>query len=140
MVANPPPLVWVGPADERAGYPKGQARSGRDGAGLVRDADGSRAVGDRVPERHLQRPDRTPRFPATTPEVAGPPEPRSFRCVLIPLPVPAGFSVSPPEPLGRTAVTLAPAPAVVCATGHRSTVIFDTGPASDEPAECVGVA
>jgi hypothetical protein len=73
MVANPLPLVWVGPADKRAGYPKGQARSGRDGAGLVRDADGSRAVGDRVPDRHLQRPDRTPRFPATTPEVAGPP-------------------------------------------------------------------
>jgi hypothetical protein len=46
-----------------AGYPKGQARSGRDGAGLGRDADGSQAVGDRAPERHLQRPDQTGRLP-----------------------------------------------------------------------------
>jgi hypothetical protein len=37
-------------------------------------------------------------------------------------------------------VTLAPAPAAVCATGHRPEVIFDTGPASDESAERVGVA
>jgi hypothetical protein len=43
-VDNPLQLVWVGPADERPGYAKGQARSGRDGAGLGRDADGSRAV------------------------------------------------------------------------------------------------
>jgi hypothetical protein len=33
-----------------------------------------------------------PRFPATTPEVSGPPEHRSFRCVPVPLPVPAGSS------------------------------------------------
>jgi hypothetical protein len=33
-----------------------------------------------------------PGFPATTPEVSGPPEHRSFRCVPIPLPVPAGSS------------------------------------------------
>jgi hypothetical protein len=65
---------------------EGRARSGRDRAGPVRDADESQAVGDRVPDRHLQRPDRTPRFPATTPEVSGPPEPRSFRCD----PIPAG--------------------------------------------------
>jgi hypothetical protein len=37
-------------------------------------------------------------------------------------------------------VTLAPAPAAVCATGHRPEVIFDTGPASEEPAERVGGA
>jgi hypothetical protein len=36
-----------------------RSSSGRDGAGLGRDADGSQAVGDRAPERHLQRPDRT---------------------------------------------------------------------------------
>jgi hypothetical protein len=89
-----------------------------DEAGLGRDADGSQAVGDRVPERHLQRPDRTPRFPATTPEVSGPPEHRSFRCVPVPLPVPAGFSVSPLEPLGRTAVNLAAGTG--CRICHRS--------------------
>jgi hypothetical protein len=33
-----------------------------------------------------------PRFPTTTPEVSGLPEHRSFRCVPIPLPVPAGSS------------------------------------------------
>ena len=36
---------------------------------------GAQAVGDRAPDRHLQRPDRTPRFPATPPEVSGPPNP-----------------------------------------------------------------
>jgi hypothetical protein len=36
-------------------------------------------------------------------------------------------------------VNLAAGTAVVCATGHRPQVIFDTGPASDEPAECVGL-
>jgi hypothetical protein len=86
MVANPLPLVWVGPADKRAGYPKGQARSGRDGAGLVRDADGSRAVGDRVPERHLQRPDRTPGSRRPPPRL---PDPRTPILPLYPRP-PAG--------------------------------------------------
>jgi hypothetical protein len=38
-----------------------------DEAGLGRDADGSQAVGDRVPERHLQRPDRTPPVPGDHP-------------------------------------------------------------------------
>jgi hypothetical protein len=42
-------LVRGGPTDERAGYLKGQARSGRDGAGLGRDADGSQAEGGRAP-------------------------------------------------------------------------------------------
>jgi hypothetical protein len=42
------------------------------GAGLGKDADGSQAVGDRAPDRHLQRPDRTTRFPTTTPEASGP--------------------------------------------------------------------
>jgi hypothetical protein len=67
-----------------------------------------------------------PQFPATTPEVSGH---RSFRCVPIPLPVPAGSSVSPLEPLGRTVVNVAAGTAVVCATGHRPEVIFDTRPA-----------
>jgi hypothetical protein len=73
---------------------EGRACSGRDRAGPARDAVGSQAVGDRVPDRHLQRPDRTPRFPATTPEVSGAPEPRSFRCDRwhIRQPVPAGPS------------------------------------------------
>jgi hypothetical protein len=62
------------------------------GAGLGRDADGSRAVGDRTPDRHLQRPDRPPRFRRPPPKVSGPPEHRFFRCVPIPLPVPAGSS------------------------------------------------
>jgi hypothetical protein len=55
---------------------KGQARSGRDGAGLGRDADGSQAVGDRAPERHLQRPDRTP--PNINPSAVSP-SPGGFR-------------------------------------------------------------
>jgi hypothetical protein len=44
-----------------------------------------------APDRHLQRPDRTPgsrRPPPRSPA----PEHRSFRCVLVPLPVPAGSS------------------------------------------------
>jgi hypothetical protein len=64
-----------------AGYAKSQARSGRDGAGLARDADGSQAVGDRVPERHLQRPNRTPPVPGDHPRGLRTPEHRSFRCV-----------------------------------------------------------
>ena len=71
---------------------KGQARSGRDGAGLGRDADGSQAVGDRAPERHLQRPDRTPRFPATTSEVSGPPPNINPSAVS---PSPGGFRRAP---------------------------------------------
>jgi hypothetical protein len=67
-----PPAAGEEPRQSTA---KGRARSGRDRAGPVRDADGSQAVGDRVPDRHLQRPDQTPRFPATTPEVSGPPNP-----------------------------------------------------------------
>jgi hypothetical protein len=86
---------WFGrPADERAGYVKGQARSGRDGAGLGRDADGSQAVGDRA-------------LSGTSSGQTGPPEHRSFRCV----PVPCRFRRAPPvpalEPGGRTAVSLA---------------------------------
>jgi hypothetical protein len=73
-----------------AGYPKGQGRSGRDGAALGRDADGSQAVGDRAPERHLQRPDRTP-VPGDHPPRSPDPEHRSFRCVPVPLPVPEGL-------------------------------------------------
>jgi hypothetical protein len=52
----------------------------RDGAGLGRDADGSQAVGDRAPERHLQRPDRTPQVPGDHPQGLRTPEHRSFRC------------------------------------------------------------
>ena len=52
---------------------KGQARSGRDRAGLARDADGSRRWATALLNRHLQRPDRHPRFPATTPEGLRPP-------------------------------------------------------------------
>jgi hypothetical protein len=58
-----------------------------------------------------------PRFPATPPGLR-PPEPRSFRCVPVPLPVPAGSSVSPLEPLGRTAVNLAAGTG--CRMCHRS--------------------
>jgi hypothetical protein len=72
------------PADARTGYVKGQARSGRDGAGLGRDADGSQAVGDRAPERHLQRPDRPPPVPGDHPRGLRTPEPRSFRCARPP--------------------------------------------------------
>jgi hypothetical protein len=67
--------------------PKSQARSGRDGAGPGRDADGSQAVGDRAPERHLQRPDRAPPVPGDHPRGLRTPEHRSFRCVPVP---PAG--------------------------------------------------
>jgi hypothetical protein len=61
------------------------------GAGLGGDADGSQAVGNRGPDRHLQRPDRPPgsRRP---PRGRRTPEPRSFRWVPVPLPVPAGPS------------------------------------------------
>lgn len=47
-----------------------------------------------------------PRFPATTPEVSGPPKP-TFRCDPIPCRFRRAPPVSPPEPLGRTAVNLA---------------------------------
>jgi hypothetical protein len=96
---------------------KGQARSVTAGAGLGRDADGSQAVGDRVPDRHLQRPDRTP-DPATTPEGSGPPEHQFFRCVPIPCRFRRAPPVSPPEPLGRTAVNLAAGTG--CRLCHRS--------------------
>jgi hypothetical protein len=86
-VDDPHALVRVGPADERAGYAKGQARSGRDGAGLVGDADRSRAVGDRVPGLHLQRPDRTPPVPGDHPR--GLRTPRTPILPLCPCP-PAG--------------------------------------------------
>ena len=58
------------------------------------DADGSRAVA-------------TAPLSGTSSGQTGPSEHRSFRCVPVPLPVPAGSSVSPLEPLGRTAVDLA---------------------------------
>lgn len=46
-------------------------------------------------ERHLQRPNRDPRFPATTPEVSGPPRTPILPLCPHPLPVPAGSSVCP---------------------------------------------
>jgi hypothetical protein len=56
------------------GYAQGQARSGRDGAGPL-----SGQIGP-------------PRFPATTPEVSGPPNPDPSAVSPVPLPVPAGSS------------------------------------------------
>jgi hypothetical protein len=49
----------------------------------------------------------------TAPPAAGPPEHRSFRCVPSPCRFRRAPPVSPPEPLGRTAVNLA------AGTGHR---------------------
>jgi hypothetical protein len=71
---------------------KGQARSGRDGAGLVRGADGSRRWATALLTGTSS--DRTP-------------EHRSFRCVPSPCRFRRAPPVSPPEPLGRTAVNLA---------------------------------
>ena len=71
---------------------KGQARSGRDGAGLVTDADGSRRWATALLTGTSS--DRTP-------------EHRSFRCLPSPCRFRRAPPVSPPEPLGRTAVNLA---------------------------------
>jgi len=82
---------------------KGQARSGRDGAGLVRDADGSRRWATALLTGTSS--DRTP-------------EHRSFRCVPSPCRFRRAPPVSPPEPLGRTAVNLAAGTG--CRMCHRS--------------------
>jgi hypothetical protein len=78
---------------ERAGYPQGQARSGRDGAGLGRGADGSQAVGDRAPDRHLQRPDRTSPVPGD--------HPRGLRLPRTPI-----LPLSPRPPAGSGGLVL----------------------------------
>ena len=66
------------PADARAAYLKGQARSGRDGAGLDRDADGSQAVGDRALSGTSSGQIGPPRFPATPPRPPAPPNTDPF--------------------------------------------------------------
>jgi hypothetical protein len=82
---------------------KGQARSGRDGAGLVRDADGSRRWATALLTGTSS--DRTP-------------EHRSFRCVPSPCRFRRAPPASPPEPLGRTVVNLAAGAG--CRMCHRS--------------------
>ena len=61
------------------------------GAGPGGDADGSQAVGNRGPDGTSSG-QTGPPVPGDPPEVAGPSEPRSFRWVPVPLPVPAGPS------------------------------------------------
>jgi hypothetical protein len=88
------------------------------GAGLGRDADGSRAVGDRTPDRHLQRPDRPPRFRRPPPKVSGPPSTDSSAVS----PSPCRFRRAPPVTSAgtsrRTAVNLAAGTG--CRMCHRS--------------------
>jgi hypothetical protein len=90
--------------------------STRDGAGLVRDADWSRATAPLTGTSSGQI--GPPRFPATTSEGLRTPEHRSFRCVLIPCRFRRAPPVSPPEPLGRTPVNVAAGTG--CCMCHRS--------------------
>jgi hypothetical protein len=88
------------------------------GAGLGRDADGSRAVGDRTPDRHLQRPDRPPRFRRPPPKVSPPPSTDSSAVS----PSPCRFRRAPPVTSAgtsrRTAANLAAGTG--CRMCHRS--------------------